>query len=166
VDAAKLVLKGSGTSGRIAFVSKDPNAFVPTPGSEDDPRVHGAIVTLVSPLEPPVSFFVPATWTLWKAKTTPTTSYSFGAHTFAQKETVKRINLKQGKGLKIRAKQVGLALASPQGQVGVRLTIGNHRTCALFDAGTVLRDEPGRFIAKGASHTALADCSDAALGAP
>jgi hypothetical protein len=166
IDATKLVLKGSGTDGKIAFVSKDPTTFVPVPGGEDDPRLRGATLTIVSPLEPPVHFFVPATSTLWKAKSGLITSYSFGARTFAEQETVRRLKVRQGKSLKMRVKQAGLALAAPQGQVGIRLTIGDRRTCALFDAATVLRDEPGRFVAKGATHASLADCSDAALGAP
>src|SRR5439155_1233389 len=52
----------------------------------------------------------------------------------------------------------------PQHAVGVRLTVGSWRTCALFDAATVVQDRPGRFVAKEARASRLSDCSDASLG--
>jgi len=45
---------------------------------------------------------------------------------------IRAIRLREGKGLRIVAEAVGLALATPQGSVGVRIAIGGTRICALF----------------------------------
>jgi hypothetical protein len=71
--------------------------------------------------------------------------------------------IKQGKVLKVVAKDTGLALRWPQRGVGIRIQTGLLRNCARFGAGTIVRDEPGKFIAKNASASGLADCSDASL---
>jgi hypothetical protein len=54
---------------------------------------------------------------------------------------------------------VPLALAGPQGMVGIRVTTGSLRNCALFDGPTIRKDAANRFVAKGSSPTALPDCS-------
>jgi hypothetical protein len=48
--------------------------------------------------------------------------------------------------------------------VGIRLTTGSLRNCALFDPSTIVRDEAGGFVARGAVAETLSDCSDASLG--
>jgi hypothetical protein len=45
--------------------------------------------------------------------------------------------LREGRLLKMVAKRTGLALAAPQQSVGVRVTTGALRNCALFDAPTI-----------------------------
>jgi hypothetical protein len=77
---------------------------------------------------------------------------------------VRAVVLKQGKVLKVAAKAVDLLLATAQGAVGVRITTGSIRNCALFDAATIRRDETNVFIAEGAVAASLADCSNASLG--
>jgi hypothetical protein len=73
--------------------------------------------------------------------------------------------LKQGRAIKVTARATGLPLTGPQGAVGVRIVMGTRRSCALFDAATIKKDEVGRFVAKAALATSLSDCSDANLGA-
>ena len=50
------------------------------------------------------------------------------------------------------------------GPVGVRVSTGDVRNCALFTSETIVRDEPGKYVAQSALAGAVADCSDAALG--
>jgi len=76
---------------------------------------------------------------------------------------LRKVVLRQGKVLKVRGDDVGLALAAPLGAVAVRITTGSQRSCAIFDAGSVRRDDPGIFLARDAAAPAIADCSDATL---
>jgi hypothetical protein len=78
--------------------------------------------------------------------------------------SVKAVVLKQAKGIKIVGKGAGLALAGPQGAVGVRLTYGSVRVCARFAGANVKRDVAGQFLAVGSAP--LADCSETSLMAP
>jgi hypothetical protein len=64
---------------------------------------------------------------------------------------------------RFKARSSGLPLAGAQGEVGVRITFGTLRTCALFDAATIQSDGPGRFVAKGAVGSSLDDCTDASM---
>jgi hypothetical protein len=68
--------------------------------------------------------------------------------------------------LELVANAVGLAPDVTHTGVGVRLTVGTTRLCALFDARTVRRSRPGFFSGIGASAAGLADCSDASLAGP
>lgn len=68
--------------------------------------------------------------------------------------------------LEVAANAVGLAPDVAHMGVGVRLTVGSTRLCALFGARTVRRSRPGFFSAVGASAAGLADCSDASLAGP
>ncbi|HWP65087.1 MAG TPA: hypothetical protein VNO26_04130 [Candidatus Limnocylindria bacterium] len=74
--------------------------------------------------------------------------------------SVKLLRLQERQGLLIVGREVGLPLDVPMGRVGVRLTLGTLRLCALFDETTVVRDKPGRFAARRASAAVLPDCSD------
>src|SRR5690606_39130429 len=77
---------------------------------------------------------------------------------------VRTLTLKQGRLLKVVAHRAGLALDGDAGIVGVRVTLGAQRLCAQFGGASVAKDEPGLFKGKHAPASALADCSDEALG--
>jgi hypothetical protein len=77
--------------------------------------------------------------------------------------TVKLLVLREGKGLGIVGRAVGLPLEGQLGRVGIRLTIGTLRLCALFDESTVAHDQVNRFAARKALAAALPDCSDESL---
>jgi len=77
-------------------------------------------------------------------------------------QLVHRVN----RNLELLGSSVGLAMDVPHSGVGVRLTVGDVRLCALFDAATVRRSRAGFFSAVGARAASLVDCSDAALAGP
>lgn len=68
--------------------------------------------------------------------------------------------------LELFGNATGLASDVAHTGIGVRLTVGETRLCALFDAPTVRRTRPGFFSAVRARASSLADCSDAALAGP
>lgn len=71
-----------------------------------------------------------------------------------------------GRHLEVMGNEVGLAPDVAHTGVGLRLTVGGTRLCALFDASTVRRARPGFLSAVGASTAGLLDCSDASLAGP
>jgi hypothetical protein len=125
-------------------------------------------VDLISPVEPlGVSLVAPAGignlgWS--------TTSGAIPAHRFRNGaapnalSSFKVVVLKQGRVLKVLGRSTGLALAGPQGSVGVRVVTGSLRSCARFDASTLRRDEAGRLVGRAAAAAGVADCSNTALG--
>jgi hypothetical protein len=171
ISGTKLVLARS-TSGKekLVFVSKDPSFLFPTIGGIDDPGTGspgGALVELFSPAEPSASLAVPPGTGKpgWTSK-----AGSTNAHRFTNRgapdavSSVRSVLLKEGRLLKIVARETGLALAAAQGAVAIRITTGNLRNCTLFGPSTVRRDQANLFTAKNASSSAVADCSDATLG--
>jgi hypothetical protein len=171
VDGTRLVLQRWGTGERLVFVSRDPTFLFPAPGGADDPAVGtpgGATVELFSAAEGGAVLAIPpgAGNPGWRVR-----EGGWPLFRFTNREApggispVKVAVLRSGRTLKVVARSVGLPLAGPQGAVGVRVTTGSLRSCALFDAGTVRRDQAGRFSARGAVAAALADCDDASLGA-
>jgi hypothetical protein len=170
ISGAKLILsRNSSGSEKLTFVSKDVNFLFAAIGGADDPSGVGASMTLVSPAEPPVTFGIPSGIGNpgWKTKDGATRDgYQFtNGSAPAGISVVRSGKLRERRGIKIVARETGLALAAPQSSVGIRITTGSLRNCALFDAATIVRNEPNRFIARGAISSSLADCSDASLGA-
>jgi hypothetical protein len=168
ITGAKLFLKRSASGNeRIVFVSKDPNALFPAIGSADDPGTGnpgGALVDLFSTSEPGgSSLAVPAT--NWTAKPGTTPSHRFFNRSAPDGlSSVRTVVLKRGRLVKVTGKGVGLALATSEGAVGIRITTGSLRNCALFGSSTVRRDEAGVFDAHNATTAGLADCSNTSLG--
>jgi hypothetical protein len=80
--------------------------------------------------------------------------------------SLRRVVMREGKLLRVQSDETGFSLAAPLGGVAIRIITGSIRNCAVFDASTVQRDQPGRFIAGDASAAGLSDCSDASLLAP
>jgi hypothetical protein len=168
IDAVKLVLKKTATKEALLFVSKDPDFLFPPVGSADDPASGspgGALIDLFSANEGAASLAIPP-GTGWTVKSGTTSAFKFANRQAPAGGTpVRAAVLKQGRLLKVVARAAGLPLAGAQGAVGIRIVTGTRRSCALFDAATVRRDEAGKFSAKGALATSLADCSDGSLGA-
>ncbi|HEY2389489.1 MAG TPA: hypothetical protein VGK30_21245 [Candidatus Binatia bacterium] len=170
IDAQSLVLKRSATKAKLAFVTHDPGFLFPTVGGLDDPATGspgGLTIELFSAAEGSTALIADpgAGNPGWTVKATGTPTFKFknplsALGTFKLKAVV----LKQGKVLKITAKDVGsFALGGPQGAVGVRITTGTLRNCVRFDGATIRKDVAGSFVAHNAVGATLADCSDTSL---
>lgn len=170
VDAARLVLKRSGARETLAFRTRDARFLFPALGGADDPATAtpgGLTIELFSQSEGIAALLVPAGEGRpgWTKRAGVVGSYRFVNRAAPDGPSVVRSAvLREGRMLKIVARGTGLALAAPQGAVGIRITTGGLRTCALFDGPTIRRDHAGAFVARHASAAVLADCSDAALG--
>jgi hypothetical protein len=170
IAAAKLVLKRAPTRDTLAFVSRDPGFLFPPIGGADDPATGtpgGLSVELFSGTGE--TALLPAPGGLgkpgWLVASGPTSQFRFqNALAPGGVSVIRLALLKQGRVLKVTSRIVGLALAGPQGSVGIRITTGTRRSCALFDPATIKRDEAGRFVARNAVAAAIADCSNASLG--
>ena len=170
VTGKKLMLKRSASGAeKLTFQSKDPLVpFPPHPGP-DSPAVGGLTIELFSAGDPlGASLLVPGGegnpgW-LYRPGTTGLFKFTNRLSPLGP-SPVKGITLKQGKGIKITAKEAGLTLASAQGAVGIRITYGSTRICARFSAATIKRDQAGQFVAANALLAPL-DCSEATLAAP
>jgi len=167
IGAIKLILKISPSgSEKMVFVAKDPAFLFPPIGSIDDPAngsPGGAIVDILTRDGGDVTFTVPPGESSppgWKVKDGSTVDL----YKYVNKDApggpteLKVVVLKETKVLKLVGKSAGLPLTGTLGDVVVRITTGSLRSCARFDASTIRRDEPGKFIAKGALAGALTDC--------
>lgn len=170
VDAVKLVLKRSASGSQsLVFVSRDPDVLFPPVGGADDPATGspgGALLDLFSATEGAAGLAVPSGegtpgWTV-AAGTVPRFRFR-NPDAPAGVSPVRVVVLKAGRVLKVVARTTGVPLAVPQLAVGIRFTTGTRRTCALFGGSTIQKDVAGKFVAKGALASALADCSDASL---
>jgi hypothetical protein len=167
IDGTKLVIKRSGSGKeKFVFVSKDPSFLFATIGGPDDPAngsPGGALIEILSRDEADASFVVPAGESLppgWKVKDANVDLFKYvNKDAPAGPTPVKVMTLKDGKVLKIVAKETGLALAGSQGAVVIRITTGSLRNCTLFDAATIKKDEADKFIAKNSLGSSLTDCS-------
>lgn len=169
IAGTRLVLQRSAMGEKLSFVSRDPAALFPVIGGPDDPATGtpgGLTIDLFSANEGTASLAVPG-GSGWTVRDATVDLFRFrNPDAPAGTSVVKVVVLKQGRVVRVIAKSAGLPLATTQGQVGIRLTTGSARNCALFDAATVRRDEVGRFVARAALASALADCTDASLGGP
>jgi hypothetical protein len=171
IDAVRLVLKRTANGATLEFVTRDPDFLFPPIGSADDPGTGtpgGMLIELFSANEGLASLAIPPGagnpgWTASAAR-------SPARHRFRNRlapggaSVVRSVDMREGRVLEIDAKSAGLPLLGPQGSVAIRLTIGTRRSCALFDAPTIRKDEAGRFSARDAVATSLSDCSDLTLG--
>jgi hypothetical protein len=170
ITGTKLVIRAHGTTKKLAFVSKDPLAPFPPLGSADDPATGtpgGATVELVVPggtgtLAVPPGIGTPG----WRTHDATLDSYAYkNTSAPAGPSVVRSLGLRQSRQLKVNARDVPIPLDAPLGSVGIRITMGSTRSCALFDASTIVRDAPGDFSARGAV-VKPADCSETTLGHP
>jgi hypothetical protein len=166
ISAIKLIMKISASgSQKMVFVAKDPAFLFPAIGSPDDPAngsPGGAIIDILTRDGGDAEFVVPpgeSTPTGWKSKAGTVDLYKYVNKDAPSGPTaLKVVVLKETKVLKLVGKSVGLPLTGTLGDVVVRVTTGSLRNCARFDAATIRRDEPGKFIAKGALASSLTDC--------
>ena len=173
VTGVKLELRRT-SSGRerVVFVSKDPAFLFPAIGTSDDPASGtpgGLRIELLSQQEGLAVLSVPAGLGNpgWVVQDAALDGYRFkNLAAPGGISVVRSITLKQGRQLKVSASATGLALVVPQGSVGIRITTGALRSCALFDGITSTVDVPGTFIAKKAVVGSLTSCSNASLGIP
>jgi hypothetical protein len=167
IAGKKLIIKRAPSGKeRLLFVSKDASFAFPQIGGADDPSIAGGLIELFSPSEGTTSLSLPPGVGKpgWTVKDGLLRSYKFVNKSAPDGVSPVRVGVfKKGKGLKIVSKASGLAMSGPQGAVGIRITLGSLRSCALFDPSTVRRDVPNSFVAKGALSAALPDCSDESL---
>jgi hypothetical protein len=168
VTGARLLVKRGASGGvTLRFVSHDPAALFAAPGSLDDPTTAGATVDVFTAGEGGATLAVPSGVGApgWRAGAMRTYTFTNrGAP--AGPSPVRSFAIEQGRLLRVLARDLALPLSTPLGAVGVRVTTGTLRSCALFDATTIRRDVPGSFLAKGATVGTLADCSTPVLGGP
>jgi len=144
---------------KLVFRASDDGVLAPVAGGVDDPAQVPARIDFCSAAGRSTITFPGAGWTA----TANGVSFS-NPDAPASPSPVKRLKLSAGRSLKVLAREVGLPLDGSEGQLGVRLTTGSVRNCALFGPSTVRRDEVDAFKASKADPGALADCSDEALG--
>jgi hypothetical protein len=158
LSAVKLLLKATDTAEKALFLSKDSSIQPPVLNGPTDPTLFGASVELCSQAGhaffdlPAQSWHVNGSGSVFKFTRTGS-----GAD-------VKVALIKGGRTLKVVSKAVGLPLGGGMGPVGVRVSTGDVRNCALFTPETILKDEPGKYLAQSALAASLTDCSDASLG--
>jgi hypothetical protein len=155
--------------GRLVFVSKDPTFLFPPIGSPDDPGTGtpGGAVVWLFPGAPPTSgsnVSAPggAGWTSHSGRV-ETHRWSNPAAPSGP-SPIRSIVMKRGRTLKILSKIVPMTETPPLGRVAIRIDIGPLRNCAVFEAETIRRDKPFRFVARRAAKPAVADCDAAIFG--
>ena len=140
----KRIVARSGGSERLVFVTTTPTLTVPARGGPDDPLLVGAVLQVINPTTQEFANLpLPAAnWTVNGAGTT----YRYRGRV----GTVRSVLLRAGRRLRIQSRGVGITLdETAQGSLGLNLVSGAQQYCAVF-GGSVLRDEPGRFVARGA----------------
>ena len=144
----KLWLSDRAGRQRVAFVAKSPVIVAPTPQGSDDPTSVGASLRLVNPSSgESASFDLPASH--WSRNASGTLYKFKNSAAPAPPSEVKIALLRTGR-LKVSARASGITLNElSQGSIGVVLSAGSVRYCALF-GGQHLADLPGRFSAKNA----------------
>lgn len=167
ISAASLVIRRL-ASGRetLKFTSRDPNLLFPAIGSADDPangNPGAVLVELFSQSESSgASFLIPPGVGNpgWKVTDAKTDQYRFlNRQAPLGLSPAKSATIRQGKLLTVTAATTGLGLDGPQGRIGIRITTGALRNCALFDGATIKKDRAGWFVGRHAAASALADCS-------
>jgi hypothetical protein len=169
IDGQKLMLRRAGGSARLVFVSRDPSFAFPSIGGPDDPGTGspgGATIELFSQSEGQAALGIPAGAgdPGWTADTGTPPRYKF--HNGLAPGGISPVCialLRQGKTLKLVAKDAGLPLAVPQGALGIRITTGGIRNCARFTGTAIRKDQAGTFIGSHADSDALSDCSHESL---
>ena len=131
----------------LVFISRDV-IRAPLPGGADDPTLNGASLQVTSGSSESAVLDLPAGY--WLVNRSGTTFRYRNVQAPAGPSVVKIARIKNGSLLKVTAKGTGITLNEPsQGSMDLVLTSGTRRYCARF-GGTILRDEPSRFIAKSA----------------
>ncbi|MDG2307046.1 MAG: hypothetical protein P8R42_20840 [Candidatus Binatia bacterium] len=168
IEGTKIVLsRTSSGKEKLVFVSTDPAIVTPASLDADDPTISGVTIDLFSNLDgastvitiPGAATAAPAIW----KDTGP--DYKFvngGAPNVVSGAKV--LLLRDGKKIMLVAREVPLPLSGRNGFVTIRITMGDTRYCARFNATDVKKDYAGKFIAKKASANDIEDCTDFGLG--
>lgn len=161
----RIVARDGGS--KVTFSSSDPSIPSPLAGGADDPSLAGATVELFPAGE------ARHTWTLpagvgrpgWKVAPRPGLAYLFANPAApAAPSTVRRLALRAKPQLRLTAFPAGAPIATGDlAQVGVRVTMGERRLCALFAGNAIKTNEPGRFVARG-NLLPAGDCVATSLG--
>jgi hypothetical protein len=132
----------------LALDVRDPVVVAPSPGSDEDPTVTGASITIRNPTTgESATFILPAVG--WSS------SSNGSAYKFRNRQAPGGISAVTGArisngAIKVRARASGITLnEASQGSLSISLASGSLRVCMLF-GGEVVRDEPGRFQASQA----------------
>jgi hypothetical protein len=163
-----LVRAASGNE-KLVFVSRYYYSTVPALGGPDDPATGtpgGATIELFSGSEGSVALAVPPGagrpgWTVGIGK-----ARYRNPDTPAGPTPVRLVSMRSQRRIKIIARAAGLPLNVPHGMIGIRVTTGSLRQCALFEGAAIRVDDPGEFLAGETelpSFTFLPNCSDATL---
>jgi hypothetical protein len=150
LPGTRLVIK-TARSGKLVYTYKGRIATVP--GPDADPKTYGAAVRILNPDSGETTIFA-----------LPASNWS-GPDTAVPRRYVRRYRDRRGsvgpvklvvfrpaRGLKMVARATGITVDEPtQGTVGVVLSMnGSLNYCSVF-GGTVVKDHPGAFVAKGAA---------------
>ena len=143
----KLILKRVGTREKLVWLARDPAVDTPASGGPNDPSLVGATLELFAPFESDAAMSLPSGigspgWTVLDAP-----GYKF-RNTLAPlgSSLVRAAVLKDGRLLKVVAKDAGFPLDQPLSGVGIRLVAGSLAMCSYFPVGTtVVTDVPGHF---------------------
>ena len=144
-DAIDLPLPGTtlrlsrgGGGEKLVLVLNDAGIPIPTQGSADNPAsTAGLRVTLfghdapgeIAELMAPAGLGRPG----WRYGRPGFVRYRFrNGSAPGGISPIRSVVLREGKGLRVVARDIGLGLAGAQGSVGVRIEIGSIRLCALF----------------------------------
>jgi hypothetical protein len=154
----KLVLRRS-SSGRekLSFAGGDPGEVTLAPFVQD-----GALVELFTPGAPAgVAMALPSSnWSV--ARQFVVRFGNRGAPNDVSPLSTAIVEVRRY--LKVSGKDTGLALDAPLGRVGIRVTAGDSRWCALFTEAHVIADVPGRFSARRSPADTVPDCRADTLG--
>lgn len=166
ISGVSLQLKRSG-NGRelLVFKSTDPLALFPSIGGSDDPTTAGVVIELFSPSQPTQALTLAGGATGWTTKTGTHPSYTYRNRHADAASPVEKLLLKSGRQLQVAIREVGFTLVPPTGPIGIRIRVGELRSCALFTAARIVKDTVGRYQARGAVAADLVDCEDTSLGA-
>lgn len=168
ITARKLTLRRTASGQeKLSFLTKDPAFLFPAIGSADDPATGtpgGVVIELFSEHMGSVAIDVPGA-VGWFARDGHPASYKFiNKQAPNGVSTVSSMLIKSGRAIRLRGTSVGFGATGALGTVGVRITMGSLRSCALFDENAIRRDEGRVFLARNATTGGLTDCSDESLG--
>src|SRR5262249_50999420 len=145
ISGTRLNLRASIQRETLAFRSRGPFTL-PTPGSGDDPR-NGATLEIFNPnTSESFTFDLPgAHWSLNASGT----AYRYLDSILVEPGKIRVAVL--GRVLRVSGRKTGITLdEAAQGALAVVLTTGTIRYCALFDDGSIRRDEQGPSSARAA----------------
>jgi len=165
ISAKLLKLKSTPSGVEAVFVSTDPAVSFPVMGSADDPATGtpgGMLIEFFSATQGRFGGSAPSGLGNpgWKVGTSRADLYKY-RDSSPDLLQIRTATLVQGKRLRIRM-ELNIPYAAPLGKIAVRVTTGSLRSCALFEGGSIVRDDT-RFLGKNVPAPALVNCADDTL---